>query len=149
MSQNWVAGHIYTQGELNINGLFNVTPMNPRNFFICREIPLISTKFLIKNRNLHIFLARRSMIQIFQTTLGCRWVRPLKSVTAQTNGACHLTQNSIEFTHRYVIKIVFIKTDHKWSGSASLLPAEYISFSMLPILQFRKVRVSSYNTKEK
>lgn len=149
MSQNWMAGHIYTQGEFNKNGLFNVTPVNPRNFFICREIPLISTKFLIKNRNLHIFLARRSMIKIIQTTLGCRWVRPLKCVTAQTNGACHLTQNSIDFTHRYVIKIVLIKTDNKVSDSASLLPAGYISFSMLPILQFRKVSVSSYNTQEK
>lgn len=78
-------------------------------------------------------------------------MRPLKSVTAQTNGACHLTHNSIDFTHRYmyVIKIVLIKTDDKVSDSASLLPAGYISFSMLPILQFRKVRVSSYNTQEK
>lgn len=149
MSQNWMAGHIYTQGEFNKSGLFNVTPVNPRNFFICREIPLISTKFLIKNRNLHIFLARRSTIKIIQTTLGCRWVRPHKCVTAQTNGVCHLTQNSIDFTHRYVIKIVLIKTDNKVSDSASLLPARYISFSMLPILQFRKVSVSSYNTQEK
>lgn len=76
-------------------------------------------------------------------------MRPLKYVTAQTNGACHLTQNSIDFTHRYVIKIVLIKTDDKVSDSASLLPAGYISFSMLPILQFRKIRVSSYNTQEK
>lgn len=77
-------------------------------------------------------------------------MRPLKSVTAQTNGACHLSQNSIDFTHRYVIKIVLlIKTDDKLSDSASLLPAGYILFSMLPILQFRKVRVSSYNTQEK